>query len=152
MHGCANVCRDAKTNCDSAAAAIGIDLPSNVDGAVFQCPYCLRNRTMTTRNYFHKERSSRKTFQNNLSTLQHRSLGDSIGESVGVFAEPEQLVLNVSKNDKFIVVASDGVFEFITSHKVCRVRGEVPSEWLRSSGRNRSREDLGSGVSGQKSL
>ncbi|CAM9881757.1 unnamed protein product [Pylaiella littoralis] len=29
-----------------------------------------------------------------------------------------ELVLNVSKNDKFIVVASDGVFEFITSHKV----------------------------------
>ncbi len=47
-----------------------------------------------------------------------RSLGDSIGESVGVFAEPEQLVLNVSKHDKFIVIASDGVFEFITSHKV----------------------------------
>eukprot|EP00903_Cladosiphon_okamuranus_P018322 g16856.t2 len=47
-----------------------------------------------------------------------RSLGDSIGESVGVFAEPEQLVLNVSKHDKFVVIASDGVFEFITSHKV----------------------------------
>ncbi|CAM9180795.1 unnamed protein product, partial [Hapterophycus canaliculatus] len=47
-----------------------------------------------------------------------RSLGDSIGESVGVYAEPEQLVLNVSKHDKFVVIASDGVFEFITSHKV----------------------------------
>lgn len=41
-----------------------------------------------------------------------------MGESVGVFAEPEQLVLNVTKNDRFIVIASDGVFEFITSHKV----------------------------------
>ena len=50
--------------------------------------------------------------------MGHRSLGDSIGETVGVFAEPEQLVLNVSKHDKFIVIASDGVFEFITSHKV----------------------------------
>lgn len=37
---------------------------------------------------------------------------------MGVFAEPEQLVLNVSKYDKFIVIASDGVFEFITSHQV----------------------------------
>lgn len=35
-----------------------------------------------------------------------------------MYAEPEQLVLNVSKHDKFIVIASDGVFEFITSHKV----------------------------------
>lgn len=50
--------------------------------------------------------------------MQRRSLGDSVGESVGVFAEPEQLVLNINKNDKFIVLASDGVFEFITSHKV----------------------------------
>lgn len=63
-----------------------------------------------------------------------RSLGDSIGESVGVFAEPEQLVLNVSKNDKFVVIASDGVFEFITSHKVwCASRhhgeGRVFRRW-----------------------
>lgn len=40
-----------------------------------------------------------------------------------MFAEPEQLVLNVSKHDKFIVIASDGVFEFITSHQVrCSTR------------------------------
>ena len=48
-----------------------------------------------------------------------RSLGDSLAETVGVFAEPEQLVLNVTKHDRFVVIASDGVFEFITSNKVC---------------------------------
>lgn len=42
-----------------------------------------------------------------------------MAEGVGVFAEPEQLVLNVTKDDRFIVIASDGVFEFITSHQVC---------------------------------
>lgn len=47
-----------------------------------------------------------------------RSLGDSLAETVGVFAEPEQLVLNVTKHDRFVVIASDGVFEFITSNKV----------------------------------
>lgn len=41
-----------------------------------------------------------------------------MGETVGVFAEPEQLVLNVTKDDRFIVIASDGVFEFITSLQV----------------------------------
>lgn len=41
---------------------------------------------------------------------------------MGVFAEPEQLVLNVTQHDRFIVIASDGVFEFITSQKV-RMRG-----------------------------
>lgn len=44
---------------------------------------------------------------------------------MGVYAEPEQLVLNITKHDRFIVIASDGVFEFITSHKVlvCTVDG-----------------------------
>lgn len=37
---------------------------------------------------------------------------------MGVYAEPEQLVVNITKHDKFIVIASDGVFEFITSNKV----------------------------------
>lgn len=47
-----------------------------------------------------------------------RSLGDSVGESVGVFAEPEQMIREVSANDRFVVVASDGVFEFLTSQMV----------------------------------
>lgn len=48
-----------------------------------------------------------------------RSLGDSIGERVGVFAEPEQFVVNVTQHDRAIVIASDGVFEFITNYNVC---------------------------------
>lgn len=67
--------------------------------------------------YFHRVVQSYRT--------HCRSLGDSIGESVGVFAEPEQLVLNVSKHDKYIVIASDGVFEFITSHKVWCNTGRI---------------------------
>jgi serine/threonine protein phosphatase PrpC len=43
---------------------------------------------------------------------------NSVGESVGVFAVPEQLVREVSPRDRFIVVASDGVFEFLTSQTV----------------------------------
>jgi serine/threonine protein phosphatase PrpC len=35
-----------------------------------------------------------------------------------VFAVPEQLVREVSPRDRFIVVASDGVFEFLTSQTV----------------------------------
>jgi serine/threonine protein phosphatase PrpC len=47
-----------------------------------------------------------------------RSLGDHVAEMVGVYAEPEILTWQLTKNDKFAVVASDGVFEFLTSQAV----------------------------------
>ena len=47
-----------------------------------------------------------------------RSLGDMVAETVGVYAEPEVLVWNIEPHDRFIVIASDGVFEFITSQSV----------------------------------
>lgn len=47
-----------------------------------------------------------------------RSIGDSVAESCGVCADPEMLEWKISPQDKFAVVASDGVFEFITSQNV----------------------------------
>lgn len=47
-----------------------------------------------------------------------RSLGDHVAEMVGVFAEPELLTWTLTKNDAFMVIASDGVFEFLTSQTV----------------------------------
>ena len=47
-----------------------------------------------------------------------RSIGDSVGESVGVFAEPEILTWDLQKNDKFAIIASDGVFEFLPNQAV----------------------------------
>ena len=47
-----------------------------------------------------------------------RSLGDFIASELGVTAEPEVTRLNLGKEDKFIVLASDGVWEFITSQAV----------------------------------
>ena len=40
-----------------------------------------------------------------------RSIGDSIGESVGVYAVPEVLVKEITDADKYIILASDGVWE-----------------------------------------
>ena len=48
-----------------------------------------------------------------------RSIGDQVGESVGVFAEPELLKKQLVGTDKFIIVASDGVWEFMTDHGGC---------------------------------
>jgi serine/threonine protein phosphatase PrpC len=47
-----------------------------------------------------------------------RSIGDSVAESIGVFAEPEMLTWEIQQNDKFVIIASDGVFEFLTSQAV----------------------------------
>jgi hypothetical protein len=47
-----------------------------------------------------------------------RSIGDAVAKEVGVTAEPEILEWQITPKDKFAVVASDGVFEFITSQNV----------------------------------
>lgn len=47
-----------------------------------------------------------------------RSLGDFIASELGVTAEPEVTRLNLGREDKFIILASDGVWEFITSQAV----------------------------------
>ncbi|KAL6226531.1 hypothetical protein ACLB2K_000493 [Fragaria x ananassa] len=47
-----------------------------------------------------------------------RSIGDSIAESIGVVANPEIVVLELTQNHPFFVLASDGVFEFMSSQTV----------------------------------
>jgi len=39
-------------------------------------------------------------------------------ERIGVFAEPELEFRYLSPNDTFLIIASDGVFEFISSQRV----------------------------------
>lgn len=47
-----------------------------------------------------------------------RSFGDAVAETVGVHAEPEVLTWKLTPKDKFVVIASDGVFEFLSSQAV----------------------------------
>jgi serine/threonine protein phosphatase PrpC/CRP-like cAMP-binding protein len=47
-----------------------------------------------------------------------RSIGDAMAEELGVFAEPEMLTREISPDDRIIVLASDGVFEFLTNQSV----------------------------------
>ncbi|CAN1324498.1 Probable protein phosphatase 2C 35 [Linum perenne] len=47
-----------------------------------------------------------------------RSVGDGTAERIGVIAEPEVSVLHLTPNHMFFVVASDGVFEFLSSQLV----------------------------------
>ena len=47
-----------------------------------------------------------------------RSIGDAMAEELGVFAEPEMLTREITPDDRIIVLASDGVFEFLTNQSV----------------------------------
>ncbi len=58
-----------------------------------------------------------------------RSLGDIAAETVGVFAEPELAEVALGKNDKFIVWATDGVWEFISSEEAV----DIISQYLDKS-------------------
>lgn len=41
-----------------------------------------------------------------------------MAEEIGVFAEPEILIWPIGPKDRFAIIASDGVFEFLTSQAV----------------------------------
>lgn len=47
-----------------------------------------------------------------------RSIGDGIAEELGVTAEPEMLARELTRDDKIIVLASDGVFEVRRASRV----------------------------------
>ncbi|KAL4481939.1 hypothetical protein ABPG74_008028 [Tetrahymena malaccensis] len=47
-----------------------------------------------------------------------RSFGDQIAQSVGVISEPEVSSYEITDEDKFLVIASDGVWEFLSNEKV----------------------------------
>ena len=46
-----------------------------------------------------------------------RSIGDHAVKSVGVIADPEVLEFDVDPADQFMIMASDGVWEFISSQE-----------------------------------
>ncbi|XP_022997855.1 probable protein phosphatase 2C 35 [Cucurbita maxima] len=78
-----------------------------------------------------------------------RSVGDSTAEKIGVTAVPEISVLQLTQNHLFFVVASDGVFEFLTSQAIvdmaarytdprdacAAIAGESYKLWLRHENR-----------------
>lgn len=47
-----------------------------------------------------------------------RSLGDKIASQVGVVCEPEVYEMILGKDDKFVIIASDGIWEFLPNDQV----------------------------------
>ena len=45
----------------------------------------------------------------------------TVAEEIGVYAKPEVRSLRITKEHKYIVLASDGVFEFLTNDMVAEL-------------------------------
>ena len=50
-----------------------------------------------------------------------RSFGDEVAHLVGVITEPEIVEYYFSKEDKFIILGSDGLWEFINSQECVEI-------------------------------
>ncbi|KAL8274435.1 hypothetical protein Esti_001595 [Eimeria stiedai] len=50
-----------------------------------------------------------------------RSLGDTLACRVGVISEPEVSVVSLSPSDKFLLLATDGVWEFVSNEEAVRI-------------------------------
>lgn len=50
-----------------------------------------------------------------------RSLGDQVAHSVGVISIPEIQQFILEEDDKFLVIASDGVFEFLSNEDIANI-------------------------------
>ena len=52
-----------------------------------------------------------------------RSFGDEVAASVGTISEPEIKEFDLTADDRFIVIASDGIWEFISSEECINIVG-----------------------------
>lgn len=50
-----------------------------------------------------------------------RSLGDTYAKEIGVIAEPDVFEYCLNQSDKFIIIASDGVWEYITNYDALEI-------------------------------
>ena len=50
-----------------------------------------------------------------------RSFGDGMAHSVGCNAQPEMNEYELTQKDKVIVIASDGVWEFLENNDVAKI-------------------------------
>ena len=67
--------------------------------------------------------------QNIPGLAMSRSFGDKVASSVGVICEPEILEFDLTCDDKFIVLGSDGIFEFLNNEDVVKL---VVPYWRRN--------------------
>ena len=63
-----------------------------------------------------------------------RSIGDFIASSVGVIPNPEIIEYNLNKSSKYMVIASDGIWQFMSNEKVMDIGNKYYPKKLPSKG------------------
>ena len=53
-----------------------------------------------------------------------RSIGDFIATSVGVIPNPEIIEYNINKSSKYMIIASDGIWQFLPNEKVMSIANQ----------------------------
>ena len=53
-----------------------------------------------------------------------RSIGDFIASSVGVIPNPEIIEYNINKSSKYMIIASDGIWQFMSNEKVMNISNQ----------------------------
>ena len=53
--------------------------------------------------------------------VMSRSIGDTIAHNVGVISEPEIIKVDFVGSEKFIIIASDGIWEYIDSDECVNI-------------------------------
>ena len=54
-----------------------------------------------------------------------RSLGDKIAELIGVIATPEILEFNIEEKSKYIIMGSDGLFDYLSNYDILDIAGSL---------------------------
>lgn len=62
-----------------------------------------------------------------------RSFGDRLSRGLGVICEPDILTLDLTKDDLFILICSDGVWEFITSQEAVNLVSKCDGDAKKAS-------------------
>ena len=83
------------------------------------------------KQYYHDKNKEyigpKRVFLNNIEIPglpMSRSIGDSIAHNIGVISEPEIFKFNYKGNEKFIIVASDGIWKYIDSEECVNIMKE----------------------------
>ena len=67
-----------------------------------------------------------------------RSIGDLLASSIGVSADPDVFFHTLGPNDKFLVIASDGIWEFVNSLACVK----IVSKWFEKGNPEKAAEEL----------
>lgn len=68
-----------------------------------------------------------------------RSVGDTVGKAAGVISTPEITTHTITDQDRYLIIASDGLWEFIETEECV----QLTQKWLRQSNKTSATEAVG---------